>query len=84
MTKNAISFYSQVLFEFIILIIGKPINEKLVWHGPFVLNTQQELEQCFEDYQEGKNGFEGAQQFKSKIRQLKDKSKHDEIVKWIL
>jgi redox-sensitive bicupin YhaK (pirin superfamily) len=31
------------------LIAGKPINEPIVWKGPMVLNTHEQLKQAFED-----------------------------------
>ena len=40
-------------------------GEKVVQHGPFVMNTRQEIEQAFEDYQLGKNGFEKIKTWKS-------------------
>ena len=43
-----------------ILLAGKPINEPIVWKGPFVLNTQEEMKKTFSDYSNGKNGFEGS------------------------
>lgn len=51
-----------------ILLAGQPMNEPIVQHGPFVLNTQAELEQTMEDYYMEKNGFEGAKKWKSEIR----------------
>ena len=44
----------------LVLIAGKPLNEPVVQHGPFVMNTQEEIQQTFLDYQMGKNGFENA------------------------
>ncbi|XP_057436631.1 pirin-like protein [Lotus japonicus] len=41
-----------------VLIGGQPINEPVVQYGPFVMNTQSEIEKTIEDYQYGKNGFE--------------------------
>jgi len=34
-------------------LAGQPIGEKIVWHGPFVMNTQEEIMACFKDYQNG-------------------------------
>ena len=48
-----------------VLISGQPINEPIVQHGPFVMNTREEITQTMEDYQEGKNGFEMAHKWKS-------------------
>lgn len=43
-----------------VLIGGQPINEPVVQYGPFVMNTQDEIDQTIEDYHYCKNGFEMA------------------------
>jgi redox-sensitive bicupin YhaK (pirin superfamily) len=40
----------------ILVLDGKPIDEPVVGHGPFVMNTQQEIRQAIADYQEGRLG----------------------------
>ena len=37
-----------------LLIAGQPIGEPIVQHGPFVMNTEEEIRQAFYDYQTGR------------------------------
>lgn len=53
-----------------ILIAGEPIHEPIAKYGPVVMNTHAEIEQAFRDFDQGKNGFEGAHQWSSKIKNL--------------
>ncbi|XP_048778865.2 pirin-like isoform X2 [Ostrea edulis] len=48
-----------------VMIAGEPIKEPIFQHGPFVMNTQDEIQQTFYDYRSGKNGFENAPKWKS-------------------
>jgi len=41
----------------ILLMAGEPIDEPLVTHGPFVMNSQTEILEAMRDYQNGKMGF---------------------------
>ena len=50
-----------------VLISGEPIGEPVAKHGPFVMNTPEEIEQTFDDYRNYKNGFENARNWKSDI-----------------
>ena len=40
----------------VLLIGGAPLNEPIVRHGPFVMNTEDEIRQAIVDYQAGRMG----------------------------
>jgi redox-sensitive bicupin YhaK (pirin superfamily) len=42
--KNGIRF---------LLVSGKPLNEPIAWHGPIVMNTQEELQKAFQELENG-------------------------------
>lgn len=42
-----------------ILVAGKPLGEPIVQHGPFVMNTKEDIYQAIKDFQEGRLGGAG-------------------------
>lgn len=51
------AFKIEVLEDTKMLFLGgQPLNEPIVGYGPFVMNTQQEIRQAFDDFNSGKMG----------------------------
>ena len=53
----------------LVIIAGKPIGEPIVQHGPFVMCTDEEIYEAMSDFRSGRNGFEGAAQWRSDLGQ---------------
>lgn len=56
-TNEGESFTVKATENSIVLILsGEPIKEPIAAHGPFVMNTRQEIMEAFQDYENGKFG----------------------------
>ena len=40
----------------LMILAGQPLREPIAHHGPFVMNTREELEQAYQDYAAGRMG----------------------------
>lgn len=57
MANDGDEFSIEAAEDAIVLILsGEPINEPIAAHGPFVMNTQEEIVQAFRDFNNGKFG----------------------------
>lgn len=58
MANDGEAFTIEATNDAIVLILsGEPINEPIAAHGPFVMNSKQELMQAFDDFNKGKFGY---------------------------
>ena len=53
--NSLLKLHSQKEAE-ILILGGQPLNEVVYSYGPFVMNTQQQIMQCIQDYNSGKMG----------------------------
>ena len=68
--RGSIKFNTNMVMCRFLLVFGNPIREPVCKYGPFVMNTQVEIERTFDDYRNHKNGFQNAKNWRSEIRDL--------------
>ena len=52
------NFILEATEDAVVLVIsGEPLNEPIFAHGPFVMNSREEIIQAFEDFNTGKFGY---------------------------
>ena len=54
----------------LLLVAGLPLKEPIANYKNFVMNTDEELSETLSDYQDGENGFEGAREWESDIKNM--------------
>lgn len=58
MANDGETFKIEATDDAVVLILsGEPINEPIAAHGPFVMNTKEELIDAFNDFNNGKFGY---------------------------
>ncbi|CAA6670842.1 unnamed protein product [Spirodela intermedia] len=55
-----------------VVVAGEPLGEPVAQLGPFVMNTEEEIDRTVEDYQRYVNGFEKARYWTSKAMATED------------
>ncbi|TVP50853.1 MAG: pirin family protein [Mongoliibacter sp.] len=56
--NNGTDFKVEATEEAVVLVLsGEPLNEPIVAHGPFVMNSHQEIVQAIDDFNNGKFGY---------------------------
>lgn len=51
-------FQIEAIKDSIVLMLsGEPINEPISSYGPFVMNTEEEIREAYQDYYNGKFGY---------------------------
>ncbi|KAG4438083.1 hypothetical protein IFR05_006449 [Cadophora sp. M221] len=50
-----------------VIVAGLPLDQKVVQYGPFVMNTEAEINQAISDFRSYSNGFERARGWESEI-----------------
>ncbi|EFQ30690.1 pirin [Colletotrichum graminicola] len=56
----------------LLLIAGQVLDQPIAQHGPFVMNSREELQQAVEDFYTHKNGFERAKDWRSESSKRKN------------
>lgn len=58
MANDGETFEIEATDDTVVLVLsGEPINEPIAAHGPFVMNTKEELIEAFNDFNNGKFGY---------------------------